>query len=259
MGKERRVVNPLAVEQQPVRRRTVRSMAIRALIHVGLLLVAIACLGAYQHFKLEGQSNASIASLAGAALFGFAPLRDVTHIAFGVEGKLLHFVHIVGGVALGALPLTGVVSGTPILTHAATAPFAIMGAAQALMHANNPRNAQQAAALHRFVESMPELAAVGNARNFSTASGAQRAIAALTDIIGKAQSLGETELQGDPAFRSAWSQASARFGANLGLDAVDDAIGKLSRNPSTASAVPALRAKLLAARRVLGAAAPASR
>src|SRR6185312_15339567 len=110
-------------------------------------------------------------------------------------------VHIVGGVGLGVLPLTGVVSGTPVLTRAATAPFAMMGAAQALMHSNNPRNAEQAAAMHRFVESMPELQAIGNPRSFSSGASAQRAITALSDVIGKAQSLGQTELQSDPAFR----------------------------------------------------------
>jgi len=255
-AQERRVLNPEAVERPTERRRTVRSIATRVLVHLALLLVALGCLGAYQHFKLAGASSAAWASLGGAALFGFAPLRDVTHIVFGIEGRILHVVHGLGGLALGALPLTGVVSGTPVLTHAATAPFAIMGAAQALMHSNNPRNPQQAAALHRFVASMPELEMVGNPRSFSTPQGAQRAVAALADIIGKAQSLGETELAADPKFQSAWSQASARFGANLGLDAVDEALGKLSANPATASAVPGLRARLTAARRTLAGSAP---
>lgn len=253
---ERRVVNPQAVDRPPERRRTVRSIALRVLLHVGLLVVALGCLGAYQHFKLAGASNAAWASLGGAALFGFAPLRDVTHIVFGIEGRLLHVVHGLGGLALGALPLTGVVSGTPVLTHAATAPFAIMGAAQALMHSNKPRNAEQAAALNRFVASMPELELVGNPKNFSSPQGAQRAVAALADIIGKAQSLGETELAADPKFQSAWRQASTRFGANLGLDAVDEALGKLAANPATAGAVPGLRARLVAARRTLAGSAP---
>lgn len=253
---ERRVVNPQAVDRPPERRRTVRSIALRVLLHVGLLVVAIGCLGAYQHFKLAGASSAAWTSLGGAALFGFAPLRDVTHIVFGIEGRLLHVVHGLGGLALGALPLTGVVSGTPVLTHAATAPFAIMGAAQALMHSNKPRNAEQAAALNRFVASMPELELVGNPKNFSSPQGAQRAVAALADIIGKAQSLGETELAADPKFQSAWRQASTRFGANLGLDAVDEALGKLAANPATASAVPGLRARLTTARRTLAGSAP---
>jgi len=251
VDREPGVLNPQAVDTPPERRRTVRSIALRVLVHVGLLVVALGCLGAYQHFKLAGASNAAWVSLGGAALFGFAPLRDVTHVVFGIEGRLLHVVHGLGGLALGALPLTGVVSGTPVLTHAATAPFAIMGAAQALMHANTPRNPRQAAALQQFVASMPELELVGNPRNFSTAPGAQRAVAALADIIGKAQSLGETELAADPKFQSAWSQASARFGANLGLDAVDEALGKLASNPATAGAVPGLRSRLAAARRTL--------
>ena len=251
VDREPGVLNPQAVDTPPERRRTVRSIALRVLLHLGLLVVALGCLGAYQHFKLAGASNAAWVSLGGAALFGFAPLRDVTHIVFGIEGRLLHVVHGLGGLALGALPLTGVVSGTPVLTHAATAPFAIMGAAQALMHANTPRNPRQAAALRQFVASMPELEVVGNPRNFSTAQGAQRAVAALADIIGKAQSLGETELAADPKFQSAWSQASARFGANLGLDAVDEALGKLASNPATAGAVPGLRSRLAIARRTL--------
>jgi len=249
--REPAVLNPQAIDRPPERRRTVRSIALRVLVHLGLLVVALGCLGAYQHFKLAGASNAAWASLGGAALFGFAPLRDVTHVVFGIEGRLLHVVHGLGGLALGALPLTGVVSGTPVLTHAATAPFAIMGAAQALMHANTPRNPRQAAALQQFVASMPELELVGNPRNFSTAQGAQRAVAALADIIGKAQSLGETELAADPKFQSAWSQASARFGANLGLDAVDEALGKLASNPATAGAVPGLRSRLATARLTL--------
>ena len=251
VDREPGVLNPQAVDTPPERRRTVRSVALRVLLHLGLLVVALGCLGAYQHFKLAGASNAAWVSLGGAALFGFAPLRDVTHVVFGIEGRLLHVVHGLGGLALGALPLTGVVSGTPVLTHAATAPFAIMGAAQALMHANTPRNPRQAAALQQFVASMPELELVGNPRNFSTAQGAQRAVAALADIIGKAQSLGETELAADPKFESAWRQASARFGANLGLDAVDEALGKLASNPATAGAVPGLRSRLAIARRTL--------
>ena len=262
MRMECRVLNQEAVaqvqaaEHVPQPRRPLASIASRVLLHAALLLVALLRLGAYQHFKLAGESTASWMSLGGAALFGFAPLRDVTHVLFGIEGRILHVVHGLGGLALGALPLTGVVSGTPVLTHAATAPFAIMGAAQALMHSNNPRNAAQAAAMRRFIESMPELEAVGNPRSFSTAQGAQRAVTALADIIGKAQSLGETELAADPQFQSAWRQASTRFGANLGLDAVDEAIGKLAANPATASAVPGLRARLAAARRTLGGTAP---
>jgi hypothetical protein len=58
-------------------------------------------------------------------------LRDVILIFFGIEGKVLHLVHAVGGLVLLALPLTGAVKGTPVLTHAAMAPFALMGAAQA--------------------------------------------------------------------------------------------------------------------------------
>src|SRR5512136_1066697 len=64
-------------------------------------------------------------------------------IAVGCFAAYLHFK--VGGLALVGLPVAGVVSGTPVLTRTAMAPFAVMGAAQALMHQNHPRNAKQAA------------------------------------------------------------------------------------------------------------------
>ncbi|HEY8105655.1 MAG TPA: hypothetical protein VIE46_06080 [Gemmatimonadales bacterium] len=116
-------------------------IALRILLHTGFLLIAVGCLAAYAHFKAEGQSGASLASLVAAAGFGFAPVRDLVRLVFGIEGKALHLVHGLGGLALVGLPLAGVVSGGPVLTHAAMAPFAIMGAAQAVMHQDHPRNA----------------------------------------------------------------------------------------------------------------------
>ena len=62
------------------------------------------------------------------------------------------------------------------------APFAMMGAAQAVMHQNNPRNAKQAAALKQFAASMPEVAQFANAKDLTSPANAQRAIAALSDI-----------------------------------------------------------------------------
>ncbi len=231
--------------------RSFRSAALRVLMHGGFLVVAVGCLAAYEHFSVAGQAQAAIVSLIAAAGFGFAPLRDLIRVLFRVEGKTLHLVHVVGGLGLVALPLTGVVSGTPVLTHAAMAPFAIMGAAQALMHANQPRNGAQAAALQRFVASLPEVAALSNGKALSSPANAQRAVAVLTDVVAKAQALGETELQADPGFQNALKQVSARFGGNLGLDAVDLALKQLAANPATAGAVPALRTQLAAARRTM--------
>jgi hypothetical protein len=225
---------------------------LRLLMHGGFLLVAVGSLAAYEHFRVNGHSSAALASLVAAAGFGFAPLRDLIGLVFRVEGKSLHLVHALGGLGLVALPLTGVVSGTPVLTHAALAPFAIMGAAQALMHQDHPRNAKQAAAMRNFAASLPEVATFAGGKNLSSPANAQRAIAALTDILSKAQALGETELESDPGFQSALSQVSARFGANLGLDAVDLALGKLAANPATAGAVPALRKQLASARKTIG-------
>ncbi len=232
-------------------RRTWRSVVLRFLLHAGFLLVAVGCLAAYEHFSAERHSRTAVVSLVAAGGFGFLPLRDVIRVFFRVEGMALHLVHLIGGLGLLALPLTGVVSGTPVLAQAAMAPFAMMGAAQALMHANQPRNASQAAALQRFVTSLPEVAALSNRTMLSSPAGAERAVAALTDVVAKAQALGQTELQSDPGFQNALKRVSTRFGTGLGLDAVDLALDRLAANPATAGAVPAIRKKVAAARRTL--------
>ena len=219
----------------------------RILLHGVFLLIAVGCFAAYLHFKVGGRPDAALASLVAAAGFGFAPVRDVVRLVFRVEGKALHLVHALGGLALVGLPLAGVVSGTPVLTRTAMAPFAVMGAAQALMHQNHPRNAKQAAAMQSFAASLPEVAQFAGG-NLGSPANAQRAVVALSDILAKAQVLGQTELDADPGFRSALSQVSTRFGANLGLDAVDLALGKLAANPATAGAVPELRRELASAR-----------
>ena len=79
----------------------------------------------------------------------------------------------------------------------------------------------------------------------------------LTDLLGKAQALGETELRSDPGFQGALRTATARFGVSLGLDAADQAIGKLGETPAGARAAPELRRKLAAARRSVASSAPA--
>jgi len=236
---------------QAARRTSLGSIAARILLHGGFLLIAVGCLAAYEHFNVAGRSGAALGSLVAAAGFGFAPVRDLVRVVFGVEHKALHLVHALGGLALVVLPLAGVVSGAPVLTHAAMAPFAIMGAAQAIMHQNQPRNAKQAAALQRFAASLPEVAQFTSSRNLASPANATRAVAVLSDIVAKAQALGETELESDPGFQSALRQVSTRFGANLGLDAVELAVAKLAANPGTAGAVPALRRQLAAARRTI--------
>lgn len=228
-----------------------RSVALRILTHAGFLAIAAGFLALYAHFSAESRSTASIASLIGAAGFGFLPVRDVIRALFKVEGTAMHLVHAVGGLGLVSLPLTGAVSGTPVLTSAARAPFAIMGAAQAIMHQREPRDARQAAAMQRFASSLPEVAAIGNPKDLTSPQNAKRAIAALTDIIGKARALGETELDADPGFQNALRQVSTRFGANLGLDAVDLTLSKLAANPTTAGAVPDLRRQVEQARRTI--------
>jgi hypothetical protein len=79
----------------------------------------------------------------------------------------------------------------------------------------------------------------------------------LQDLISKAEALGETELRADPAFQSAWAQATTRTGLTLGLDSIDQAINRLAQNPATASAVPQLRRQLAQARSVVEGKPPA--
>ena len=238
----------LAAHMPVAPRRSPGSVAGRFLLHCAFLVIALGCFAAYQHLKVEGRSTAALASLAAAAVFGFAPVRDLLRIVFRIEGKALHLAHVLGSLALFALPLSGRVSGAPVLTQTALAPFAVMGAAQALMHQGHPRSAKQAAAMQRFVAGLPEVSRIAAAGTFTSPENARRAVAALSDMLSRAQALGETELESDPGFQSALSRVSTRFGANLGLDAVDLALNRLAESPLTAGAVPGLRAQLAAAR-----------
>ena len=227
---------------------SIRSIGIRVLLHLGSLLVAIACFVAYQHFKVAGQTTVSWVCLAAAGAFGFTPLRDMARAVFAVEGKALHLLHALGGAALIGLPVAGAVSGTPVLTAAANAPFAIMGAAQALMHQDHPRNAKQAAALQRFAESLPAVAQFAGTKDITSPENARRAIAVLTDIVAKAQALGETELESDSGFQNALTEVTTRFSAILGLDAVDLVLGRLAANPANANSTARLRTQIAATR-----------
>jgi hypothetical protein len=228
-----------------------KRIGLRLLVHGGALVIALACFAAYGHFNLEGRSTAAMVSLASAAVFGFAPLRDVLHIFFRIEGKALHVAHGLGSLALIGLPVSGVVSGKSVMSRAWMAPFAMMGAAQAVMHQNNPRNAQQAAALQRFAASLPEVAQFASSKDLTSPANAKRAVAALSDILAKAQALGETELESDPGFQSALRETSTRFGASLGLDAVDVALRNLSGNPAAQTAIPDLQKRLALARKTI--------
>ena len=250
---------PFALEGVPTTREgSFRAAALRVLLHGAFLVIALACLAGYAHFAAEQQSTASLVSLVAAAGFGFLPLRDLARVVFKLGGAALHAVHIVGGLGLVALPLTGVVSGPSVLTHAAMAPFSLMGAAQAVMHQNQPRNAKQAAALRQFAASLPEVAQIAGSNAFASPDSAARAVAVLSDVLSKAQALGQTELDADPGFQSALRQVSTRTGASLGLDAVDIALRQLEANPATARAVPALKTQLAAARRSIAGPAPHS-
>lgn len=134
-----------------------RSIVGRVLLHGVFLLTTVVAFAAYEHFKLHEESAQSLASLLAAAGFGLAPLRALVRELLAIEGKMLPAVHAGGGLALSGLALGGVISGGPLLTHAALAPFTIMGAAQAVMHQDHPRSPEQAEALRRFATSLPEV------------------------------------------------------------------------------------------------------
>ncbi len=229
----------------------------KLLLHAAFVLIAVVAYAAYEHFRLNGQSRASLVSLVAAAGFGLAPLRLVLHELLAIEGKIAHLAHGLGGLALIGLTAGGVVSGGPLLSHGAMAPFAIMGAAQALMHQNQPRSREQAEAMRAFATSIPEVARFTSSRDLGSPANVRRAVAVLTDLIGKAEVLGETELRSDPGFQAALRRATARTGLSLGLDAADRAIGNLESSPAGARAAPELRRKLAAARKSLASAGTA--
>lgn len=242
-----RVLPPLA-GTMPAQQQASRGVLRRILLHCVLLLLAAAAFVAYQHFKLAGQSTPALVSLVAAGILALAPVRAVIGEVFAIEGKILHALHGLGGLAFVGLAAGGVISGQSLLNRAAMAPFAIMGAAQAIMHQNHPRNAQQAEALRRFATSLPEVAEFTRSGNLTSPENVTRAVRVLNDLISKAEALGETELQADPNFQSAWAQATTRTGLTLGLDSIDQAINRLAANPAAAPAVPELRRRLAQAR-----------
>ena len=233
-------------------RRPALGTVARFLLHGVSLLVGVAAFVAHEHYALQGDATASMATLVAAAGFGLLPLRALLHAVFAIEGKILHVAHGLGSLSFVALTLGGAVSGKTLMPQAAMAPFAIMGAAQAIMHQGHPRNAEQASALQRFATSLPELEAFTKGGDLSSPANARRAVVVLTDLVTKAQALGETELRADPEFQSALRAAPTRIGLSLGLDAIDRAIGTLAANPATANAVPDLRRRLAAARKTVG-------
>ena len=219
----------------------------KVVLHGAFLSIAVVAFVVYEHLKLHGSAGQSLASLAVAAGFGLAPLRALAHAFFEIERKVTHFAHGLGGLAVLGLGSTGVISAAPLLDHAAMAPFAIMGAAQAMMHQDHPRNRQQAEALRRFATSLPEVAQFARSGDLSSPERARRATAVLGDLLAKAQALGETELRADPGFQS----ALARLGLSLGLDSIDHAIGSLAANPAASNKLPGLRAQLARARKTI--------
>jgi hypothetical protein len=232
-------------------RRSFASIAFRLLLHALFIAIAFGAFLAYQHYSTLGATTESTVSAVVAGGFALAPVRAILHAFFAVERRVLHVVHGLGGLAVMGLTFSGAVQGRPVLTHAALAPFAIMGAAQAVMHQNHPRNAAQAAALQRFASSLPEVEQFTKG-DLTSPANAQRAIAVLTDLIGKAQALGETELAADPNFQNALSRVTTHAGLSLGLDAIDQAIDTLAKNPAAAGAIPDLKRRLGQARRTAG-------
>jgi len=235
---------------QPMR--LVGLLARRVAVYGGCLLLSLASYGAYEHFKIHNELPQSLASLITAAGFALVPVRALVREFLAIEGKILHWLHGAGALALIALSLSGVISGGPLLSHAAIAPFAVMGAAQAVMHQNQPRSPEQAEALRRFATSLPEVAQFTQG-NLASPENALRAVAVLSDLVQKAQVLGETELRSDPGFQGALMQVGTRFGLSIGLDIVDRTITELAANPVAVGAVPALRQHLAEVRKQLNA------
>lgn len=244
---------PYSVRNAPApARRSLAGIVSRVVLHTASLLIGIGALVAHEHFSMQGNSTASLASLIAAGVFLLAPIRFLLHEIFAAERGVLHLAHGLGALSFIGLSLGGAVSGGSLLPHAALAPFEIMGAAQAVMHQNHPRNAAQAAALQQFATSLPEVEVFAKPAELTSPANAARAVTVLNDLIGKAQALGETELQADPQFQSALQQVGTHVGLSLGLDAIDRAIGSLAANPATAGAVPQLRQRLAAARKTIG-------
>jgi hypothetical protein len=228
-----------------------RSVLARVLRQVLYFIIAAGAYVAHQHFKLAGASGPALASLVVAAGFALAPVRAVLHALLELERGALHLVHGIGGLAFIALSLAGVFSAGPLLSHTALAPFEIMGAAQAVMHQNHPRNAAQAAALRQFASALPEVQQFTRSGSLSSPENLQRAVSVLSDLLSKAQVLGSTELQADPGFQSALRETTARLGVNLGLDSADQLIRKLATHPGAAAELPQLRRQLAQARKAL--------
>jgi hypothetical protein len=241
-------VLPALPETSPLQTPAPRRLLHRVLLHAGLLALAAAAFVAYEHFKLTGQSTAALVSLVAAAILALAPVRAVIGELFAIEGKALHALHGIGGLAFVGLAAGGAISGQPLLSHAAMAPFALMGAAQAIMHQDHPRNAKQAEALRRFATSLPEVAEFARSGDLTSPENVARAVHVLNDLISKAEALGQTELEADPNFQSAWARATTRTGLTLGLDTIDQAVNRLAADPAAAAAVPDLRRRLAKAR-----------
>src|SRR5215471_11587543 len=110
-------------------RRSFTSIVARVVLHLVYLAIALAAFLAYQHYSTLGARTESTVSLLVAGGFALAPVRAVLHAFFAVERRVLHAVHGLGGLAVVGLGLSGAVQGRPMLTHAALAPFAMMGAA----------------------------------------------------------------------------------------------------------------------------------
>lgn len=228
-----------------------RAFVRRLAWHLLALILALLSLAAYLHFRAEGPALAAIVALIAGALFGFVPFRDLLRLFFRVEGPLLHLVHMLGAIALALVPLSGAVSGVPLLAHSAMAPFAIMGAAQALMHQDHPRNPQQLAAMHRFAESLPELAAFGSPHSLRSPADVQRAVTNLSDVLAKAQVLGQTELDADPGFQAALRRSSTRLGIGLALDAIQVSLASLPSGLARTAPVQTLQTQLAQTRALM--------
>ena len=225
--------------RSPDERRFAASASAKLLVHGGALLIALACFAAYGHFKLEGQSTAAMVSLASAAVFGFTPLRGCCASYFASRESAAHRPRF-GQPRAHRAPVSGVVSSRPVLTRAWMAPFAMMGAAQAVMHQNNPRNAKQAAALKQFATSLPEVAQFAGPKDLVAANAkARRRRAVRHSRQGASLGRDRARIRSGISERAAKPRAIRR---EPWPRRVDVALRNLSGNPAAQSAVPDLEA-----------------
>ena len=90
-----------------------RTVLVHFAIFVSCAAGALGLFVCYQHFRDSGQTGLSTGCVIAAALLALVPLRALLREIFGIEGKVAHLMHGLGGLALVALPVSGAGDGHP--------------------------------------------------------------------------------------------------------------------------------------------------